>query len=150
LHKNERFGDRSEDAFKGVVHINWLKKFMNGRYGTDQLSMALLIFSIVLTLISELSRLPILSYISLIPLALCIFRLLSKKLEKRRLENYKFAMLISPVYSWFMKTLSHSKKARTHKMFKCPECKAGLWVPKGKGEIIITCSKCKKEIRAKT
>lgn len=130
--------------------MNWLKKFMDGRYGVDQLSMALLIVSILLTFTSELSRLPVISYISLIPLVLCIFRLLSKKLEKRRMENYKFAMLISPVYSWFKKTVNRSKKAKTHKLFKCPDCKAGLWVPKGKGEIIVTCSKCKKEFRGKT
>ena len=130
--------------------MNWLKKLMNGRYGIDQLSMALLILSILLTFISELSRLPVISFISLIPLALCFFRLLSKNLEKRRMENYKFAMLTSPIYSWFIKTVNRSKKARTHKMFKCPDCKAGLWVPKGKGEIIVTCSKCKKEFRGRT
>lgn len=130
--------------------MNWLKKFMNGRYGVDQLSMALIVVSILLTFISEISRLPILSYLSLVPLALCIFRLLSKKLEKRRLENYKFAMLVSPAYSWFKKTLNHMKKTKTHKLFKCPDCKAGLWVPKGKGQIIITCSKCKKEFKEKT
>ncbi len=130
--------------------MNWLKKIMNGRYGTDQLSMALLIFSILLTLVSELSKLPVLSYISLLPLALCMYRILSKKPETRRMENYKFAVLVGPVYSWFKRTLAHTKKARTHKFFKCPDCKAGLWVPKGKGEIIITCSKCKKELRGKT
>jgi hypothetical protein len=141
---------QQKKLLKGVVQMNWLRKFMNGRYGVDQLSMALLVFSILLSFISQLSRLPVISYISLIPLVFVIFRLQSKNLEKRRMENYKFAMLMSPVYSWFKKTLSHTKKSRTHKLFKCPDCKAGLWVPKGKGEIIITCSKCKKEFRKKT
>ena len=130
--------------------MNWFRKFMNGRYGTDQLSMALLILSVLLTFISELGRLPIFTYISFIPLVLTIFRIQSKNLEKRRMENYKFSMLISPAYSWIKKTQSHVKKAKTHKCFKCPDCKAKLWVPKGKGVIIVTCSKCRTEFRERT
>ena len=130
--------------------MNWLRRFMIGRYGGDQLSTALLIFSVLLTLIGKLASLPILTFMSYFPLWICIFRMLSRNTSKRRMENYKFTMLISPVYSWLKKKTNHAKDAKTHRYFKCPNCKTELRVPKGKGKIRITCPKCKTEFREKT
>lgn len=63
--------------------MNWLRKFMAGRYGADQLSLALLVLSIILTLIAQIARLPLLAVISYVPLALCVFRILSRNINKR-------------------------------------------------------------------
>jgi uncharacterized protein YbaR (Trm112 family) len=130
--------------------MNWLKRFMTGRYGGDQLSIVLLITSVLFTLISSLTKLPLLALVGYIPLGLCIFRMLSKNVTKRSMENYKFSILVSPVYSWFKKTQQHVLDAKTHKYFKCPNCKAQLRIPKGKGKIVITCPKCKTEFEAKS
>lgn len=130
--------------------MNWLRKFMMGRYGGDQLSMVLLIFSLLITFIAQLSGLPILAYISYVPLCISIYRILSRDIEKRRMENYKFAVAISPAYSWFNKMLKRAKDSKTHRYFKCPNCKTNLRVPKGKGKIVITCPKCNTEFREKT
>ena len=130
--------------------MNWLKSFMTGRYGVDQLSAAMLVISILLTFIGELANLSILVIIGYIPLCICIFRMLSKDISKRRMENYKFSMLMSPAYTWFKKKQSRALGAKTHRYFKCPNCKTELRVPKGKGKIIITCPKCKTEFREKT
>lgn len=130
--------------------MNWLKKFMYGRYGSDQLSLALLIFSILLTFIARIARLPLLSLFSYIPLGLCIFRMLSRNINKRSMENYKFSMLISPVYAWFVKTRRRLAELKTRKFLKCPQCKAELRLPKGKGRIIVTCPKCRNEFMTKT
>lgn len=81
--------------------MNWFKKMMAGRYGSDQLSMAMLILSILFIFISGLStKLKIFSYLSYIPLVLCLIRMFSRDINKRRMENYKFSMLVSPLYSW--------------------------------------------------
>jgi len=130
--------------------MNWLRRFMTGRYGRDQLSIALLILSVLITFTAELTRFPLLVYIGYIPLGICIFRMLSKDISKRSMENYKFSMLISPVYSWFKKTQNRTKDAKTHSYFKCPNCKTKLRLPKGKGKIIITCPKCKTEFKERT
>ena len=130
--------------------MSWLRKFMIGRYGSDQLSTALLIFSVILTFAAGLTSLSLLAYIGYVPLGICIFRMLSRNISKRSMENYKFAMLISPVYSWFKKTQNRAKEAKTHRSFNCPNCKTKLLLPKGKGKIIITCPKCKTEFRKKT
>jgi hypothetical protein len=112
--------------------------------------MALLILSVVLTLIGDLARIPLLALIGYIPLGIGIFRILSRNINKRRMENYKFSMLMSPVYSWFKEVQYWSKESKTHRRFKCPNCRTKLWVPKGKGKIVITCPKCKTDFKART
>jgi len=130
--------------------MNWFKKFMLGRYGGDQLSMTLLIFSIIATVIGDLLRMQILVFIGYIPLGISIYRMLSKDIAKRRMENYKFSILISPAYSWLMKSVDRIKGSKTYKYYDCPNCKTKLRVPKGKGKIVITCPKCKTELRKRT
>ena len=130
--------------------MNWLKKFMTGRYGADQLSLALLVLCIILSVIVRIIGLPLLAIIVYIPLGLCLFRMLSKNINKRRMENYKFHMVFSPVYSRFKKIQKRLAASKTHKFFRCSSCKAELRLPKGKGNIVITCPKCKNEFKAKT
>ncbi len=130
--------------------MNWLRRFMMGRYGTDQLSTALLILSILLTWIARFANLPLLALIGYVPLGLCIYRMLSKDISKRSMENYRFAILMSPIYSMLKKAQYRFMDAKTHRYFKCPDCKTKLRVPKHKGKIIITCPKCKTEFIRKT
>ncbi|MGI6668824.1 MAG: hypothetical protein ACOX4M_05245 [Acetivibrionales bacterium] len=130
--------------------MNWLRRFMAGRYGADQLSMALLILSILFTVIARIARLPLLVFIGYLPLIACVYRMLSRDINRRRMENYKFSMLISPVYSWFRKMRMRMAERKTHKFFTCPGCKAHLRLPRGKGKIIVTCPKCRTEFKAKT
>ena len=47
--------DKLEMGFGGIFEMNWLRKFMYGRYGVDELSIALLIISLVLMLIGGFS-----------------------------------------------------------------------------------------------
>jgi hypothetical protein len=130
--------------------MNWFKKFMAGRYGSDQLSTALLVLSILLTVIGDLAGMQLLVFFGYIPLVLGIYRIFSKDIAKRRMENYKFSIFISPVYSWFNKTVNRAKDSKTHKYYNCPKCNTKLRVPKGKGKLVITCPKCKTEIRKRT
>ena len=79
------------------------KKFMNGRYGGDQFSMVLLVTSILLMIIGRLTGLSLFIFISYIPLIFSIYRMFSKDIAKRRMENYKFSIFISPIYSKYKK-----------------------------------------------
>jgi hypothetical protein len=130
--------------------MDWLRKFMRGRYGGDQLSMALLLSAILLSFISRLIAFPLLTLLGYIPFGIAVFRILSRNTAKRSMENYKFAILMSPVYSWLKKTRNRLKDAKTHRYFSCPNCKQSLRLPKGKGKIIIICPKCKTEFKGKT
>jgi len=130
--------------------MNWLKRFMMGRYGADQLSIALLILSFLLTWIARFANISVLALISYIPLGLCLYRMMSKDIPKRSMENYRFAIMMSPLYSKLKKIQHRFRDAKTHKYFKCPDCRTKLRVPRHKGKILITCPKCKTEFVRKT
>lgn len=126
------------------------KKFMNGRYGGDQFSMVLLVTSILLMIIGRLTGLSLFIFISYIPLIFSIYRMFSKDIAKRRMENYKFSIFISPIYSKYKKMQRRFKERKTYKYFKCPNCHTELRLPKGKGRIKITCPKCKEKFEGRT
>lgn len=130
--------------------MNWLRNFMAGRYGGDQLSMALLVLSIIITIAARLLGWPILGLLSYLPIGLALYRMFSKDISKRSMENYKFCVLLSPLYKWLQKIKNRTNDGKTHKYYKCPTCAIQLRVPKGKGKIIITCPKCKTQFTKKT
>ena len=80
--------------------MNWLRNFMAGRYGSDQLGWALLILYLFLSLL-----LPgkFLRYLCLIPLFLFWFRFLSRNVLSRAAENRIFLQKAEPVFSFFRK-----------------------------------------------
>ena len=132
--------------------MNWLKKFMYGRYGADQLSRALIILSFILIIIlgflpSNLSSLVVIGYI---PTVICIFRIFSKNIFKRKQENYRYLKWESSVTKWGKQKLNRAKDSKTHKYFTCPDCKQKLRVPRGQGKISVTCPKCKKSFKGKS
>jgi hypothetical protein len=130
--------------------MNGFRRFMIGRYGGDQLSIALLILSVIFTFIGTVAGLNILIFLSYIPLILSILRMFSKNIQRRQMENYKFSMLMRPVYSKITNWIYRLHDSKTHKIFKCPQCKSRLRLPKGKGKISITCPKCSMEFIRKT
>lgn len=130
--------------------MNWLRKFMLGRYGVDQLSVGLLFLSFLLSIIMFFIPSSILSYVIYLPILVFLFRVLSKNHTMRRKENAAFLKLWNPVYLWFGKKHTQMGNRKTHRYFKCPGCKQEMRVPKGKGKIRITCPKCKLEFIKKT
>lgn len=143
--------------------MNWFnhlgtkfRVFMQGRYGSDQLSLALLILSIILSFFAPLIRIPFLGLISYLPLIYCIFRMFSKNISKRYEENRKFMNVWHPIKLKLIgqknklskKTAQFKDKA--HKYYKCPNCHKALRVPKGRGKIRITCPRCKHEFSKRT
>nr|WP_302598628.1 hypothetical protein [uncultured Cellulosilyticum sp.] len=143
--------------------MNWLnnmgnkfRSFMQGRYGSDQLCLALLIVSILLSFLSPLTGSPIVAIISYIPLILCIYRMFSKNISKRYEENRKFMNFWHPIWQKILGFKNKVQKKVTqlkdkdHKYYKCPNCKKTLRVPKGRGNIRITCPKCHHEFSKRT
>ncbi|WP_455714937.1 hypothetical protein [Anaerosporobacter sp.] len=129
--------------------MDWLRRVMNGRYGVDQLSIALLIISVILTIVGIFPNTHFLSTLSLIPLFICYFRTFSRNIRKRYDENQKFLSFWNPIRNTFRKKVERSKD-KTHRYYKCPKCGKTVRVPKGKGKICITCPICKEEFIRKS
>lgn len=81
---------------------------------------------------------------------LSIFRIFSKNVSKRYEENQKFLQMTAPVRSFFSAKTAGLLDLRTHRHFRCPQCKQKIRVPRGKGNIQITCPKCRHEFVKKS
>ncbi len=130
--------------------MNWLRKFMIGRYGVDQLSVGLLFLSFLLSIVFYIFPFGLLNYLVYVPFLVFLLRALSKNYNARRKENNAFLKLWNPIADWFSKKRSRFNAYKTHRYFKCPGCKQEVRVPKNKGKIRITCPKCRLEFIKKT
>lgn len=116
-------------------------RFMMGRYGVDQFSKFLTIFTIVLMVLGLFIH-PILYYLGIVGMIYMYFRIFSRNRVKRSAENQWYLRKSYAVRNWFDKKKRRWKLKKTHKIFKCPTCSQKIKVPKGRGRIEIRCTKC--------
>lgn len=121
-----------------------------GRYGTDQLNIALLILCMVITLTSRIAGVSWLFFVSYVPLLFAAFRMFSRNVTKRRAENMKFMKFWRPVRDWFVQRFVMLRQSRQYRFFRCPSCRATVRVPRKKGKIRISCPNCGHEFVKKT
>lgn len=130
--------------------MNWLRKFMIGRYGVDQLSTGLITVSLILIVINIFLRNQILYTVALVVLGYSYFRVFSRNINKRYQENMQFLNATKPMREKTNKFKRRMKSLKTHKYYKCPECTQELRVPKGKGKITIKCPNCNNKFTRRT
>ena len=120
---------------------NAIQRFMYGRYGNDPLNLFLMGLYLLLYLAFVFVRAEPLYWISFALLLITLFRLFSRNIERRRMENAKFMKAAGPLISWVhMRRNIHRDKE--HVYFKCPNGGQRLRVPRGKGQITVTCRAC--------
>ena len=135
--------------------MNCFRRFMYGRYGSDQLSAFLFVLYVFLVLFQLAFRnsVPgvILMAVSYVVVFLYFFRFLSRNIYKRQRENQKFLNIWNPFKNYFkFIKLCIQERNGVKKLFRCPKCHQTIRVPKGKGKIAITCPKCHFEFVKKT
>ena len=130
--------------------MNWLRAFMAGRNGVDQLGIALVIVALAINFLAQLTRLTFLSFIAFAVLIITIIRALSKNLSKRREENRRFLIIGDKIKGDFDGWKDRRSQSKHYKFFTCPGCKNKLRVPRGKGKIQITCPRCGQRFRGKS
>ena len=82
--------------------MNWLRRFMMGRYGADQLTFATLLLSMVLVMFTR-GRLWPLSVVGFLLLGWAYFRMLSRNISARARENGVFLRYWYRVKNGWMK-----------------------------------------------
>ncbi|MEM1483261.1 hypothetical protein V6615_00125 [Oscillospiraceae bacterium PP1C4] len=130
--------------------MNWLRRIMAGRYGTDQLSFAMLACCLLLMVLDRITGWRIFWVAEFAMLVLGNLRIFSRNISRRYQENQKFMQLWRPVQARLISTVDILKDSKTHRHFKCPSCGQKLRVPKGKGKISITCTSCRSQFVKKT
>ena len=131
-------------------------RFMYGRYGVDEYAKSLLTSAVVISVLGMLLSLFNLKKISLVCslitlalIAYIIYRMLSKNINRRVMENHRFLAKTAKIRnkSKLLRTMLADRK--NYRYVKCPGCKNYCRVPKGKGKIKITCRVCKKQFEKK-
>ncbi len=108
------------------------QRFMEGRYGNDKLNFVLLIAALFVELIYMFVPFWPLSLLSLVLIAVEIFRTFSKNIPKRYAENQKLE-----------KFLGELKMRKNYHIYKCPSCRQKIRIPrKGGKKVEIRCPKC--------
>lgn len=120
-------------------------RFMQGRNGVDQLSQFLNVLVIIFLVISIFTKSVLLDWIPMALLIYMYFRIFSRNIPKRSMENQKFCNMR---YDFAIKKNNKKKEweqRKIYRFFRCPMCKQKVRVPKGRGKICITCPKCRQE-----
>lgn len=142
---------------------NRLANFMIGRYGVDEFGRALNIVNIIILLIMIIvTRFwPPINYLWFVAVALMVyqyFRMFSRNHARRAAENAWFCRVFkrnnNRTYGNYTHEMSNRQKKaldkRTHCIFKCPNCRQKIRVPRHKGRISIKCPQCRIEFIKKT
>lgn len=112
-------------------------RFMQGRYGMDSLSRLLTYISLGFCFVSFF--VPYIFCVTILLIGYIYFRTFSRNISKRKAENDKY-----------LAAIKRMKDRKTHRIFKCPNCRQRIRVPKKKGRICIKCPKCRIEFIRKT
>jgi len=124
-------------------------RFMQGRYGNDQFNRFLMFVSIALLLLSMFAG-NIFYLLALVTMGYAYYRMFSKQIYKRSGENQKYLQLSWKVKANWSKKKSELKQLKTHHIYKCPNCRQKIRVPRGRGKIAIRCKKCGTEFVKKS
>lgn len=128
-----------------------VRRFLYGRYGTDQLNLALLITAIVISLLNSILAAalsasfvymniiyPLLYLVIIGLLTFSLVRMFSRSIYRRQQENKKFLRFWNRI------------RDRKNRYFSCPNCKQMVRVPRNRGKINIRCPKCGEKFIRKT
>lgn len=120
------------------------KHLLFGRYGMDQLNIALLSITFLLEIIALMCKNDDLKLICCLIFMITIYRMVSKKHIQRYKENVWFIKRVSPIIK-----VIYIKKARTkdkeHKYCHCPSCHQTIRIEKQREKITVSCPICKSE-----
>ncbi len=127
-----------------------LQSFMIGRNGFDSFCRFLTFSSAILVLLSMFTQSGVLYLIALFLLGYSYFRMMSKNLGNRTLENQKYLQIADRIQLLFKggpkfreKRAFEKEQRKIYKVFTCKSCGQKVRVPRGKGKIEITCPKCR-------
>ena len=128
-----RFFDKIRSSFAS---------FMAGRYGADQLGMTMLWTALILSIVGSFSRLGLLTLMADALLLLMFWRMLSKDRLKRQHENQTYLQKTYGARRAVTEWINRVKNGKKYRYFTCPQCKKRLRVPRGVGNVTITCKGC--------
>lgn len=128
-----------------------LRNFMAGRNGIDKLSVGLVVIYSLLSFVKLFFRHSAVAYgivtaIQYLILGYALFRIMSRNLQKRYNENFRFEQLISGWKPYFDRMKLRFQYIGTHRFRTCKGCGEFLRFKKGTRKRTTVCPKCGKEL----
>lgn len=128
---------------------NKIRAFLQRAYGFDQLSKHIYYVAILLFVLGMLFNLDILKIVSLFLMFYSLYRSLSSKRNKRARELVVYRRFTRSIRVKF-KVFFLNIKDREYKYFVCKNCGQQLRVPRKRGALEVTCSKCHSKFDVKS
>ena len=124
-----------------------IQRFMDGRYGIDELSNFLFKIYIALVILNIFIDNYLISILELIIIIIMIYRTLSKNINKRKQENIKFIKVKKQIIKPFI-SIKKNISDKEYIYRKCNGCKKVLKlpIPFERGIKHVKCPNCKKKI----
>lgn len=116
-----------------------LRRWMYGRYGVDNLSKTMMYGALVFLLASLFIFRKFFYVLSIVLMVYSYYRVFSKNVSKRYAELQRYE-----------KWKNSIKIRKTHHIYRCPQCRQKIRIPRGKGNIEITCPKCRTSFRKRS
>ncbi len=116
-------------------------RFMQGRYGNDQFNHFLMILSLAVMILSIFWK-PQLYLVAVALLAWGYYRMFSKKVYSRAVENQKYLSIRENVLKKLRREKNLLEQRKTYHIYKCPGCGQKVRIPRGKGKVEVHCPKC--------
>ena len=119
---------------------------MQGRYGADELSRTLMYIVLALFIIPIFTKGwvdTVCNTAAWIGWIYVIYRMFSRNHSKRWAENQKYLSFVNRIKGNMNRQKGYTQQRKTHHIYKCPGCGQKIRIPRGKGNIEVTCPKCK-------
>lgn len=125
------------------------QRMVQGRYGADRLGQTLVYGALAVMIINIFANSLILNMLYAALLVWAIFRMFSRNVSARYNENIRFEQLFQKASLKTKQTAVRAKNLKKYKYYSCPKCKASLKLPRGVGEVTVTCGKCGEKFKQK-
>lgn len=119
-----------------------MRRFMTGRYGSDQLGRFIIILSLAAIMLNLFVRSQFLYGIGVFLLIISYFRMFSRNISRRYKENQLYLGYEMRGKEFFYKHTRQLGQIKKFHIYKCPTCGQKIRVPRKKGRISIHCPKC--------
>lgn len=119
-------------------------RFMQGRYGNDQFNRFLMILALAAMVLSILWK-PQLYLAALVLLGWGYYRMFSRKVYSRAMENQKYLAIRERVLCRLRREKRQLEQRKEYHIYKCPGCGQKVRIPRGKGKVEVHCPKCGKD-----
>jgi len=124
-------------------------RFFSGRNGSDALGRTALFVALAVDIVNLFLNSLWLALLATLLMVYSIFRMLSRKIYKRQVENQRFCRFFRRFKDFFVLRKNKWRDRKTHVYQKCRHCKKVLRLPRVKGDHTVRCPCCQRRFEMK-